>query len=148
MDAFNPFKIAAFWTGMALGNPMLAQELAAEVWGTRPQPAPVPAEKAAIGMTRRVEDIQTRFSTEGLAEVNAAFAGRSFLGLAGDVAALRDAFDGAVEPPRWAISDPIVLEPGRIEELPAGFVVRSAGPSEIEVQTGPLPTPKPRKRKS
>ncbi|MFC6790751.1 hypothetical protein ACFQE0_14705 [Methylobacterium komagatae] len=41
MDAFNPYKISAFWTGMALGIPMLATELAAEVWGTRPEPIKV-----------------------------------------------------------------------------------------------------------
>jgi hypothetical protein len=73
MDALNPFKLAAFWTGMALGIPMLASELAAEVWGTRSKPAPVPAEKPAVGMTRRVEDIQTRFSTAGIEDVQTAY---------------------------------------------------------------------------
>lgn len=138
MNAFDPFKLAAFWIGMALGIPMLASELAAEVWGTRSKPAPVPAEKPAVGMTRRVEDIQTRFSTEGLAEVKADFDGD------------------------WS-QEPIILTPGRIEELPPGFAVCRDLPvylasddlpppsSSIEVET-PLhvwdPAPKPRKRKS
>ncbi len=62
----DPFKLATWWVGMCLGIPMLATELAAEVWGTRPKPAPAPAEKAAVGMTRRVENIRTGFEGSGI----------------------------------------------------------------------------------
>lgn len=130
MDAFDPFKLATWWVGMCLGIPMLAQELAAEVWGTRSKPASVSAERPAAGMTRSVEDIQTRFSTDGLAEVKTAFAGDRSL-------------------------EPIILTPGRIEELPLGCIYLASEElpppsSSIEVET-PLhvwdPAPKTRKRK-
>jgi hypothetical protein len=78
MDARFPFQVASWWAGMALGIPMLAAELAAEIWRPDPpKPAPVPTGPADgnwdgmsdarfRSMTRDVGQIRTRFTTEGL----------------------------------------------------------------------------------
>ncbi len=88
---FDPFKLASWWAGMAIGIPMLAAELAAEVWQTEPpKPAPVPAGPDAgdwVGMSDR--DFRARFPDTSLF----------------DVATLRAELLRDLPPPRWQ-SDP------------------------------------------
>lgn len=60
---FDPFRIAAWWVGMALGVPMLAAELAYEVWGAKPAPPP------GQPLRREVTDFRTRFEVDAIEEV-------------------------------------------------------------------------------
>lgn len=64
----DPFRFATWCMAMTFGVPMLAADLAAEVWGSKPRkPEPVPATGPLF--RSGVDELRTRFRTEAIDEV-------------------------------------------------------------------------------
>jgi len=66
---FDPYRIAAWWVGMTIGVPMLAVELANEVWGAKPAPLPARPPAEPLRLPRSAADFHARFEVDAIEEI-------------------------------------------------------------------------------